>query len=223
MDDERGPDEVERGDRRRFLIKAGAAGAAAWVAPVVLSSPAFAAQSGPPPTQPPPACIPCNSHNVVNGSFEDATSRPFEGGNLFPGWQLVADPVLLQFLYTDLEGFVPPFVPPTVPHGDHCAGMLAGGVTQTIPIDRACVGKPFTLSFWSAGGGTSFPTFGNGILNYGFDGAAGSTQVDLTSSMSSTFTLQSFTGVVPADATAFTVSFHGFALEIDLVDLTICS
>jgi hypothetical protein len=213
MGDERGSGEVERGDRRRFLIKAGAAGAAAWVAPVVLSSPAFAAQSGPPPTQPPPACIPCNSHNVVNGSFEDATE--VQGDIVFPGWQHTTNPLLLQFLYTDLAPLG--VVPPTVPHGLHCGGMV-GGLSQTIPIDESCVGKLFTLSFWS--GTPNLPS--SGTVTYGFEGTSDTTTVDLTP-LTLTFLLQTFTGIVPAGATAFTVAFFGFRLTIDLVDFTICS
>jgi hypothetical protein len=209
------PEPGDRGDRRRFLLKAGAAGAAAWVAPVVLSTPAFAAQSGPTPTQPPPACIPCNSHNVVNGSFEEATPGEL---NDFPGWQEENVILFIQVPYTEGDSFG--LVPPPVPHGSSFAG-IGGLLTQTIPIDPACVGKPFTLSFWSAFGGTTLAP--NGQIAYGFDGLGPPTTVDLAPTVSSTFALQSFTGVVPDGATAFTMSFNGIGLAVDLVDFTICS
>jgi hypothetical protein len=209
----------EAGDRRRFLLKAGAAGAAAWVAPVVLSSPAFAAQSGPPSSTPPP-CIPCNSANVVNGSFE----------NGLQGWTVTGTVVV--YAYTD---WIPD---PPNDAGVHFAAMVdpsvivglppgLAGLQQSVAFDRQCTGLPFTLSFRS-GVAPPIREGENAVYTVQFTGPAGE--------VGDPFTLQppvmedylhlipqSIGGVVPDGATGVRIGFVGSDSAIDLVDFTICA
>ena len=208
-----------RDDRRRFLSKVGVAGAVAWVAPTILSTPAFAAATDQtPPTEPPP-CISCNAANVVNGSFErglagwTATGTvlleqystfvsdppPGAGGN----FAVVADPVLVGF-------------PPN-----------EGTLQQSLDIDRACVGLPFTLSFLS---GVAQPALGElPLYRVQFTGTGGDLVGDPFTLSPATmddpfhFIPQSISGTVPDDAIGVTVSFTGSDSAIDLVDFTICA
>jgi hypothetical protein len=212
------PDPEPANDRRRFLIKAGAAGAAAWVTPMVLSSPALAAQSGSPPTNPPPPCISCNSANVVNGSFEQ----------LLSDWDTHGTVLLLQY-----SGFI---TDPPPEAGANFAAMVdpsivgiegsPGTLEQRLTIDQACTGRPFTLSFLS---GVFAPVNGEvPLYQVQFLGPGGNVGAPFTLSPPQMddplhFIPQSISGTVPDGATSVLLSFFGSDSAVDLVDFTICS
>jgi hypothetical protein len=206
-------------DRRRFLAKAGTAGAAAWVAPMILSTPASAATTDQtPPTEPPP-CISCNSANVVNGSFEDG---------LF-GW--TSSGTVLVEQYSTFVSDPPPRA------GQNFAAVVdplvigfpssEGTLQQSLDVDRACAGLPFTLSFLS---GVAPPAPGElPLYSVQFTGAGGELVGDTFTLSPPTmddpyhFIPQSISGTVPDDATGVTLSFTGSDSAVDLVDFTICS
>jgi hypothetical protein len=191
-------------DRRRFLVRAGVAGAAAWVAPMVISRPAMAATSATPPTNP-PGCVSCNSAGIVNGSFEDGLD----------GWQqLGTNPVVT---YHDALVNAP------FDAGENLCEVF-GSVSQTFDIDDACVGRSFTLSFFVLNPFANFPRlqavvqFGNG------SGPVGDPFVAAAPITSNTDLLpQSLPGFVPSGADRVTVTFRDGIAAIDLVDFTICA
>jgi hypothetical protein len=221
-----------RDDRRRFLLKAGAAGAAgtiAWVAPVVQSSAAFAATSGPPPTNPQP-CIPCGDAALVNGSFESNLA----------GW--TDDGFFFVFRYDELVGGPTP--PPGA--GDLFVAMFTGFVKQTVPIAAECRGRPYTLSFWST---DSVPE-ASVTAELDFSSAQAPGPVTLAVPVGSgavDLFRRKLTGNVPDDATSVTVAITveqhavpsgavtpstidvqpnfaaGVAMAFDLIDFTICA
>jgi hypothetical protein len=220
-----------RDDRRRFLLKAGAAGAAgtiAWVAPVVQSSAAFAATSGAPPTNPQP-CIPCGAAALVNGSFESQESGWTSGTGFF-----------ILFRYDDTNQPAPPGA------GDWFVLMEAGFLRQTVPIAAECRGRPYTLSFWST---DSVPE-ATMIAELEFSSAQARDPITLNVPVGSGKNVlfrRELTGTVPDDATSVAVTFTvhqnaifpsaptpsttdvqpnfpaGVGMVFDLVDFTICA
>jgi hypothetical protein len=218
----------EPADRRRFLLKAGVAGATAWVAPVVLSSPAFAAQSGPPSSTPPPGCIPCGSTALLNGSFETNGGAPWQFNQVpsFGSATVVS--------YGSPEGQVTP------PSGAGTKVVRLTGpasVSQTLGVSPECSGRPFTLSFWAYVSPLSFPlradvTFSGGQPSsptFGF----------VSSGPFALLARHELTGTVPDGATSVVIDFVGDTNQppglvpnavdpahptfVDLVDFTICA
>jgi hypothetical protein len=97
-------------------------------------------------------------------------------------------------------------------------------MSQTVPIDRACIGKPFTFSFWMELVSTFiFPS--SGTLEYIFDGASsGAGVVGLANGQTTdVFLLQSFAGIVPDGAPAFTITINASVIYFDVFDFTICA
>jgi hypothetical protein len=209
----------QRDDRRRFLAKAGVAGAAAWVAPLVLSQPAQAATSQP--TPPPQPCVSCNSANVVNPNFDDGLT----------GWTTVG--TVLAGTYFSAGAVGPPAAEPNLAAVGP-AEPVVGRLSQDVPIDGACRGLPFTLSFLFFG-------FAPGQLyvnSVQFTNASGDVGAPFTVSIPGRLpdvdTGEAFmaptmiTGIVPDTATGATIAFPGTASDIsgalvDVVDFTICS
>jgi hypothetical protein len=208
-----------RDDRRRFLAKAGVAGAAAWVAPMILSRPALAATSeSTPPTQP---CVSCNSADVVNPSFDDGLT----------GWTTMG--TVLATTYFAIGAVGPPSAQPNLALVGP-ANPDVGSLSQSLPIDVACGGLPFTLSFLFFGFAQG-ELYVNSIQFTNGSGTVGSPfTVSIPGRLPDIDTGNAFlgpvtiTGTVPDSATGATITFPGTASDIsgalvDVVDLTICA
>jgi hypothetical protein len=213
-----------REDRRRFLWKAGAAGAAAWVAPVILSTPASAATTDQTsPTEPPP-CISCNSVNVTNPSFEDQLA----------GWSVNLG-VMLQ-TYANLF----PTIPAPPPGAGAVMAVVAdphlidpanpseiGRLEQRLDIDQQCVGRPYTLTFWS--GETGFhpgqaPVYGLQFSDVQGDlGAPNTLAPPEPAPGTVNLGFHTLSGTVRGGATSVTIFFTSGESVVDLVDFTICA
>jgi hypothetical protein len=223
---------IDRGDRRRFLLKAGAAGAAAWVAPVVVSAPAFAATSAPPTSEPPPVaqCLTCNAGigQIVNPSFESPSS----------GWTMTGG-VLFPFLYANLGIHVVGFPSGSeAEFGSNCLLLIEldapdptpvppGRAEQTIAIDPSCAGLPFELSFWSA----EAQPDGSNVPVHGVQFTDGTNAVGPAFTISppplfqgpdAVIVHRTVTGTVPDGATAAVISFFGSDSVVDNVTFTVC-
>jgi hypothetical protein len=200
MDDRDARDD-QATNRRGFLVKAGAVGVAAWVAPVVVSRPALAATSGPP-TSGPPGCDPCGATAIVNGSFEVGTD----------GWTGAF--LVEQYPFFNFS--------PAQPAGDLFAAQL-GRVAQTVDVDPACAGADFRLTFlfanFSGTQASATVAFSDGTNPVGAP-----VVLDLGATQGQTLlTTRELTGFVPGGATQADVHFDNNSIgAIDLVELTIC-
>ena len=195
-------DEVTGEDRRRFLVRAGALGAAgtvAWAAPTILSTTAAAAESAPPTsTSMPP--IGCNRANFVNPSFEDGLA----------GWTTSGG----VFFFQPYDASFP------APPGGGSTFIVLSSVTvaQTVAIDVACRGRAFGLSFWAAS--APFAPSSNGSVRFAPGGQVLSQDVP-GSPIPAELVQHTISDVVPNDAVSVEFTFTASFAFLDVVDLFI--